>query len=196
MHERPEYASSGRLPSGESERATRQNFILTSLLTWWLWRGGCTRSHSELGRETPQRQWYFVLRRGRVGRCQVCRAVSLNIRNNFIRRALPNRAARSPRYNRPANAASAHAEAAFSVSMLAVAIEIRSLLQQSPISYVVDVSGLARRGSGSGRAAIDSDSRRPSPRSCRREGGSQWVQRRLHPGADAGGRPRGPGTCS
>jgi hypothetical protein len=26
-----------------------------SLPTWWLWRGGCTRSHSEHGRETPQR---------------------------------------------------------------------------------------------------------------------------------------------
>ena len=39
--------------------------------TWWSWRGGCTRSHSELGRETPQRQWYFVSRRGRVGRRQV-----------------------------------------------------------------------------------------------------------------------------
>ncbi|MGV2112163.1 hypothetical protein ACQZ46_12900, partial [Agrobacterium salinitolerans] len=24
-------------------------------------------------RETPQRQWYFVSRRGRVGRCQVCK---------------------------------------------------------------------------------------------------------------------------
>ncbi len=42
--------------------------------TWWLWRSGCTRSHSELGRETLQRQWYFVSRRGRVGRCQVCKA--------------------------------------------------------------------------------------------------------------------------
>jgi hypothetical protein len=42
-------------------------------LTWWLWRGGCTRSHSEHGREMPQRLWYFVLRRGRVGRCQVCK---------------------------------------------------------------------------------------------------------------------------
>ena len=31
-----------------------------------------TRSHSEHGREIPQRQWYFVLRHGRVGRCQVC----------------------------------------------------------------------------------------------------------------------------
>ena len=41
--------------------------------TWWSWRGGCTRSHSELGRETPQRRWYFVSRRGRVGRCQVCK---------------------------------------------------------------------------------------------------------------------------
>src|SRR5690606_30994375 len=42
------------------------------LPTWWLLRGGCTRSHSEHGRETPLRQWYFVLRHGRVGRCQVC----------------------------------------------------------------------------------------------------------------------------
>lgn len=46
--------------------------ILCSSPTWWLWRSGCTRSHSELGRETLQRQWYFVLRHGRVGRCQVC----------------------------------------------------------------------------------------------------------------------------
>ena len=30
-----------------------------------------TRSHPELGREIPQRQWYCVLRRGRVGRRQV-----------------------------------------------------------------------------------------------------------------------------
>jgi hypothetical protein len=44
-----------------------------ALPTWWFWRGGRTRSHSEHGRETPQRRWYFVLRRGRVGRCQVCK---------------------------------------------------------------------------------------------------------------------------
>ena len=44
-----------------------------ALPTWWFWRGGCTRSHSEHGRETPQRRWYFVSRRGRVGRCQVCK---------------------------------------------------------------------------------------------------------------------------
>ncbi len=32
---------------------------------------GCpTRSHPELGREIPQRPWYCVLRRGRVGRRQ------------------------------------------------------------------------------------------------------------------------------
>ncbi len=39
--------------------------------TWWLWRGARTRSHPELGRENPQRRWYCVLRRGRVGRRQV-----------------------------------------------------------------------------------------------------------------------------
>ena len=42
--------------------------------TWWLWRGRYTRSHPELGREIPQRQWYCVLRHGRVGRCQVFQA--------------------------------------------------------------------------------------------------------------------------
>ena len=45
-----------------------------ALPTWWLWRGGCTRSHSEHGRETPLRRWYFVSRHGRVGRRQVCQA--------------------------------------------------------------------------------------------------------------------------
>ena len=40
---------------------------------WWLWRGVHTRSHLELGRKSPQRQWYFVSRRGRVGRCQACK---------------------------------------------------------------------------------------------------------------------------
>jgi hypothetical protein len=39
---------------------------------WWLWRSVHTRSHPELGRKSLQRQWYFVLRRGRVGRCQAC----------------------------------------------------------------------------------------------------------------------------
>src|SRR6266481_9796433 len=43
------------------------------------WLGGHsegqhTRSHPELGRENPQRQWYCVLRRGRVGRCQAFKA--------------------------------------------------------------------------------------------------------------------------
>ena len=39
--------------------------------TWWLWRGACTRSHPELGRENPQRPWYCASRHGRVGRRQV-----------------------------------------------------------------------------------------------------------------------------
>ena len=45
---------------------------LCSSPAWWLWRGVQTRSHLELGRKSLQRQWYFVLRRGRVGRCQAC----------------------------------------------------------------------------------------------------------------------------
>ena len=39
--------------------------------TWWSQRGARTRSHPELGRENPQRRWYCVSRRGRVGRRQV-----------------------------------------------------------------------------------------------------------------------------
>ena len=33
-------------------------------------RKGHTRFHSELGSQAFQRRWYFVLRHGRVGRCQ------------------------------------------------------------------------------------------------------------------------------
>ena len=36
--------------------------------------GQNTRSHPELGRENPQRRWYYVSRRGRVGRRQVFKA--------------------------------------------------------------------------------------------------------------------------
>ena len=42
--------------------------------------GQSTRSHSELGRENPQRPWYCVPRRGRVGRRQVFQA-NQNTRN-------------------------------------------------------------------------------------------------------------------
>src|SRR5579872_1294037 len=43
--------------------------------TWWLWRGLSTRSLPELGREIPQRPWYCVPRRGRVGRRQVFQSI-------------------------------------------------------------------------------------------------------------------------
>src|SRR6476469_7011574 len=39
---------------------------------WWPLRGDQTRSHPELGRQTPQRRWYYVSRPGRVGRRQAC----------------------------------------------------------------------------------------------------------------------------
>jgi UDP-glucose 4-epimerase len=38
-------------------------------------RRGNTRSHSELGSQALQRQWYFVLRHGRVGHCQATKAL-------------------------------------------------------------------------------------------------------------------------
>ena len=48
----------------------------------------CTRSHPELGRETPQRQWYSVLRRGRVGRCQACKVQDITTNTNHTNNPL------------------------------------------------------------------------------------------------------------
>ena len=47
-------------------------YIITSLYFYGLvvMARGEHPIHSELGRENPQRRWYFVLRHGRVGRCQ------------------------------------------------------------------------------------------------------------------------------
>ena len=46
---------------------------LRPLPAWWLLQGDQTRSHPELGRQTPSRQWYSVSRHGRVGRRQACK---------------------------------------------------------------------------------------------------------------------------
>ena len=76
----PQAPAAGRDPKTCSKKRKQANAcqllktISCALPTWWLWRGGCTRSHSEHGRETPLRPWYFVSRRGRVGRCQVCKS--------------------------------------------------------------------------------------------------------------------------
>ena len=43
--------------------------------------GRTTRSHPELGREIPQRPWYCVLRRGRVGRRQAFNPRRTNTHN-------------------------------------------------------------------------------------------------------------------
>src|ERR1700751_5671625 len=66
------------------EPQTAQNLDLTprpgqgvDWTTWWPWRGACTRSHPELGREIPQRPWYCVLRHGRVGRRQVLQSTQI-----------------------------------------------------------------------------------------------------------------------
>ena len=68
-------------PASQSTYTPGKVCICCALPTWWSWRGGCTRSHSEHGRETPQRRWYFVLRRGRVGRCQVCKTQHVSSHN-------------------------------------------------------------------------------------------------------------------
>ena len=81
-------------------------------------RGGCTRSHSEPGRETPQRQWYFVSRHGRVGRCQVCKTQRII----FSKRALQHhlyrvKQKRSPARHFPAFAPQLPASAASKASI-------------------------------------------------------------------------------
>ena len=77
MARRPFGLAEASLPSGDRRRIDmfkKSSFSELCLLpTWWLLRGRRTRSHSEPGREMPQRQWYFVSRRGRVGRRQVCK---------------------------------------------------------------------------------------------------------------------------
>ena len=47
------------------------------LMVRWLLRKGPTRSHSELGRETLPRQWYFSLSCGRVGHCRTFYILSI-----------------------------------------------------------------------------------------------------------------------
>ena len=56
-----------------------------SLPAWWPLQGDKTRSHPELGRQTPQRQWYFVSRHGRVGRRQACKARNILITKSNAR---------------------------------------------------------------------------------------------------------------
>ncbi len=46
-------------------------------------RGGHTRYHSELGSKVPQRRWYFILRYGRVGRCQAKQKYNMKIASSL-----------------------------------------------------------------------------------------------------------------
>ena len=125
--------SSNRSPSANTRVSenTGQGSRITSILipdprhlipastAGWPWRGCPTRSHPELDRETPQRRWYCVSRRGRVGRRPALKAET-RTRNQQIRptrggaakptRAKPTRPrtpeADSTRTARTANAAS------------------------------------------------------------------------------------------
>ena len=72
MHIRPAQWQ-GRCDGG-IRRFSRKGRVIRVLTAWWPLRGVYTRSHSELGRENPQRRWYCVLRHGRVGRCQAFKA--------------------------------------------------------------------------------------------------------------------------
>ena len=54
----------------ETEKIYQSKNINYKSYAWWLLRECNTRSHSELGSQAFQRQWYFVLRHGRVGLCQ------------------------------------------------------------------------------------------------------------------------------
>src|SRR6202046_3845560 len=73
----PQSFDNGRLQTDDCKLTTVSRVDWT---TWWLWRGACTRSHPELGREIPQRPWYCVLRHGRVGRRQVLQSTQIHPR--------------------------------------------------------------------------------------------------------------------
>jgi hypothetical protein len=76
---KPSFASAGKRTTEREKTAFRPlafcspSSDIRPLPAWWLLQGDQTRSHPELGRQTPQRQWYFVSRRGRVGRRQACK---------------------------------------------------------------------------------------------------------------------------
>ena len=57
-----------RQEPGKNVLAPGSRFLIPAATAGWPWRGCPTRSHPELDRETPQRRWYCVSRRGRVGR--------------------------------------------------------------------------------------------------------------------------------
>ena len=61
------------------------------LPAWWPLQGDQTRSHPELGRQTPQRQWYSVSRHGRVGRRQACKGRMTTRKNASSRRSREDR---------------------------------------------------------------------------------------------------------
>ena len=65
---------------------TDTSLLMLIVLVWWLWRMCNTRSHPELDSETVQRLWYFVLRHGKVGRCQT---YTINIKSIFLSKSLP-----------------------------------------------------------------------------------------------------------
>ena len=71
-----------RADTGPDRQSSCSKPKLRLSLAWWSWRGANTRSHPELGRENPQRRWYCVLRRGRVGRRQACK--SRNTRHTHV----------------------------------------------------------------------------------------------------------------
>ena len=60
---------------------TSTSLLMLIVLVWWLWRMCNTRSHPELDSETVQRLWYFVLRHGKVGRCQT---YTINLKSIFL----------------------------------------------------------------------------------------------------------------
>ncbi len=71
----PRPAAQGRNTRREdSTRPSRHRPTGRAWPAWWFRRGANTRSHPELGRENPQRRWYCVSRRGRVGRRQAGQA--------------------------------------------------------------------------------------------------------------------------
>jgi hypothetical protein len=68
---------------------------------WWLLRSDKTRSHPELGRQTLLHRWYYVLRPGRVGRCQACEGRKTSLPDDFVATAgFPCEACRLPIWRR------------------------------------------------------------------------------------------------
>ena len=74
-------ATSLEVPGYSTHHLLFPTHLLWFSPAWWLWRSGHARSHLELDLISLHRQLYFIIRRGRVDRCQACERQEMQPKN-------------------------------------------------------------------------------------------------------------------